>query len=204
MSFLEKLKRNIGVEEEPSLIETSEDEELSFVKDSEDKEKPKTKKKKVKIKEKIETEIKKEEKPASGSVVAKTPAPDSTKSAYGQTKSAGKEKWFEQKGELTVDVYQTKADLVIQSAIAGIRPENLDIFIENDVLTIEGNREKPEEDEEKNYFYQECYWGPFHKRIILQEEVDNSRVEAIMKEGVLTIRIPKIQREKKRKVAIKT
>ena len=146
----------------------------------------------MKIKEKIETKIDKEEKPAS--------AEDS---AYGQTKSAGKEKWFEPKGELTVDVYQTEDDLVIQSAVAGVRPENLDIVIENDILTIEGNRRKPDEDEEKNYFYQECYWGPFSKRIILQEEVDNSRVEAMMKDGILTIRIPKIQRKRKRKVVVK-
>ncbi|MGB2762557.1 MAG: Hsp20/alpha crystallin family protein [Minisyncoccales bacterium] len=175
MSFLEKLKQNIGVKEEPEM---------------KSKEKPKSEKKKVKIKEEIKTGINKEEKPAS------VPPRGTT---------AGKEKWFEQKGELTVDVYQTKDELVIQSTIAGIKPEDLDIIIENDILIIEGTREKPQEDEkeEKKYFYQECYWGPFYKRMILQEEVDNSRVEAVMKQGILTIRIPKIQRKKKRKVAIK-
>ncbi|MCK4453851.1 Hsp20/alpha crystallin family protein [Candidatus Parcubacteria bacterium] len=187
MSFLEKLKKNIGIEEKPSLIKDSalpSEAPLKVERKMESEEKPKSKKKKVKIKEEIKTEIKKEEKPAFA--------------------SASKEKWFEQKGELAVDVYQTKTDLVIQSAVAGVKPENLDIVIENDILTIEGNREKPDEDEEKNYFYQECYWGPFSKRIILQEEVDNSRVEAMMKDGILTIRIPKIQRKRKRKVAIKT
>ena len=178
MNFLEKLKKNIGVEEDEGKEEKPEI-------------KPKPKKKKVKIKEEIKTETEKGEKPAS--------VPHSGT-------SAGKEKWFEQKGELTVDVFQTKDDLVIQSAIAGVKPENLDIVIENDILTIEGTREKPQEheNEEKNYFYQECYWGPFYKRIILQEEVDNSRVEAVMKNGILTIRIPKIQRKKKRKINIKT
>jgi len=213
MSFLKKLRKNIGVEEESSGIKTSEDKEPSSAKASAGKEKPKSKKKKVKIKEEIETKINKEEKPASAedstygqtkSADKKASAFDSTKSAYSQTKSASKEKWFEQKGELTVDVYQTEDDLVIQSAVAGVRPENLDIVIENDILTIEGNRRKPDEDEEKNYFYQECYWGPFSKRIILQEEVDNSRVEAMMKNGILTIRIPKIQRKRKRKIIIKT
>ena len=156
------------------------------------KEKPKSKKKKVKIKE---------EKPA----FAKASAAPSEALPEAERRREGKEKWFEQKGELTVDVFQTKDDLVIQSAVAGVMPENLDIVIENDILTIEGTREKPQEDEneEKNYFYQECYWGPFYKRIILQEEVDNSRVEASMKQGILTIRIPKIQKEKKRKVLIK-
>ena len=179
MSFFKKLKKNTEVEEESSEILANED------KTEKSEKKPKSKKKKVKIKEEIETKINKEEKPAS--------AED----------SAGKEKWFEQKGELTVDVYQTEDDLVIQSAVAGVRPENLDIVIENDILTIEGNRRKPDEDKEKNYFYQECYWGPFSKRIILQEEVDNSRVEAMMKDGILTIRIPKIQRKRKRKVVVK-
>ena len=206
MSFFKKLKKNIGVEEESSEIEKSEEKEPASAKATAGKEKPKSKKKKVKIKEEIETKINKEEKPAfaeDSSADKKASVFGSTKSAYSQTKSAGKEKWFEQKGELTVDVYQTEDDLVIQSAVAGVRPENLDIVIENDILTIEGNRRKPDEDEEKNYFYQECYWGPFSKRIILQEEVDNSRVEAMMKDGILTIRIPKIQRKRKRKVVVK-
>lgn len=175
MSFLEKFKKNIGAEE-------------SEEKTTESKSKLK-RKKKIKIKEpkKIEPEIeeKKEEK---------------TTEALVET---SKEKWFEKKGELAVDVYQTDDYLVIQSAVAGVEPENLDIFIENDILVIEGNREKPEGDENKNYYYQECYWGPFHRRIILQEEVDNSRVEATMKEGILTIKIPKIEKKKKRKVIVK-
>ncbi len=181
MSFLEKLKKNIGVEEESSEILANED------KTEKSEKKQKAKKKKVKIKEEIEETI----------------IEDKKRPSFAKA-TEGEKKWFEQKGELAIDVYQTKTDLVIQSAVAGVRPENLDIVIENDVLTIEGNRKKPNEDEEKNYFYQECYWGPFYKRMILQEEVDNSRVEAIMKDGILTIRIPKIQRKKKRKVTIKT
>ncbi|MCK4520868.1 Hsp20/alpha crystallin family protein [Candidatus Parcubacteria bacterium] len=179
MSFLKKLKQNIGVEESEKQSE-----------EKPNKKKIKTKKSsKIKV---IESNIVEDKKTNEKLSLAKA--------------SASKEKWFEQKGELTVDVFQTKDDLVIQSAIAGVKPENLDIIIENDILTIEGTREKPLEDEneEKNYFYQECYWGPFYKRIILQEEVDNSHVEAVMKQGILTIRIPKIQRKKKRKINIKT
>lgn len=112
-------------------------------------------------------------------------------------------KWFEPEGQLTVDVYQTDSEIIVQSAVAGVKPEDLDISVENDVLTIKGNREKIAGDEEKNYFYQECYWGRFSREIILPVEVDSSRTEAAMQNGILTIRIPKIEREKKRKIVVK-
>ncbi len=108
-----------------------------------------------------------------------------------------------QEGQLAVDVYQTDAELIIQSTIAGVKAENLDISIEADTVLIRGNRNELEEQGEKNYFYQECYWGPFFRQIILPEETDPSRATAEMKEGILTIRIPKIEREKKRKITVK-
>ena len=113
------------------------------------------------------------------------------------------EKWFKPEGQLAVDVYQTEKELVIQSTIAGIKPEDVDISIEGDKVSIKGKREKPIEEEERNYFYQECYWGAFSREIILPVEVDPSRAEASFKEGILTIRMPKIEREKKRKIAVK-
>lgn len=112
-------------------------------------------------------------------------------------------RWFEPEGELTVDVYQTDEEIVIQSAIAGVEPGDLDITIENDLVTISGIREKPPEKEKRNYFHQECYWGRFSREIILPVEVDNSRVQATIKNGILTIGIPKIERERKRKIIIK-
>lgn len=112
-------------------------------------------------------------------------------------------KWFESEGQLTVDVYQTDKEIVIQSAIAGIEPDDLDIIIENDMVAIRGNRERLFEEKKKNYFYQECYWGQFSREIILPEEVDNSRAKATMKKGILTIRIPKIESKKKRKINVK-
>lgn len=114
-----------------------------------------------------------------------------------------KEKWFTLEGQLAIDVYQTEGELIIQSAIAGIKPEDLDIAIEGDKVTIKGKREKPTEKGERNYFYQECYWGSFSREIILPVEIDPSRAEATFKEGILTIRMPKIEREKKRKIEIK-
>ncbi len=108
-----------------------------------------------------------------------------------------------QEGQLAVDVYQTETELVIQSAIAGIKTEDLDISIESDSVIIRGIREHPPETGEKNYFYQECYWGQFSRQIILPEETDPGRAEATMKEGILTIRIPKIEKKEKKKILVK-
>lgn len=113
------------------------------------------------------------------------------------------EKWFEPEGQLAIDVYQTEKELVIQSTIAGIKLDDLDISIEGDKVSIKGKREKPAEIGERNYFYQECYWGAFSREIILPVEVDPSRAEASFKEGILIIRMPKIERERKRKLEIK-
>lgn len=120
-----------------------------------------------------------------------------------EEKKPEKKEWLETEGHLAIDVYQTDSEIVIQAPIAGVKKEDLDVSIENDVVIIKGRREKPEEVEEKNYFYQECYWGPFSRQIILPLEGDPSRAEATMKEGILTLKIPKIEREKKRKIEIK-
>ena len=130
-------------------------------------------------------------------------SPTSSIKISGEKTIGDKEKWLQPEGELAVDVYQTEEEIVIQSTIAGILPESLDISVENDVVTIRGIRERPQEPDERDYFYQECYWGPFSREIILPEETDPSRTDATMKEGVLTIRIPKIKKEKKRKILVK-
>ena len=117
--------------------------------------------------------------------------------------TAGKEEWFEEPaGQLAVDVFQTEKDLIIQTAIAGIKPGNLEITIEKDVISIKGIREKPSA-ESGDYFTQECYWGPFAREVIAPVEIDPDRVEAAMREGVLTIKMPKLLREKKRTIAVK-
>ena len=93
--------------------------------------------------------------------------------------------------------------MVIQSAIAGINPEDLNITMEKDTMTIKGFRKKPL-DEEGDYFTKECFWGAFKREIILPAEVDPGLIQATMKEGVLIIRLPKILREKKRVIKIKS
>lgn len=124
-----------------------------------------------------------------------------------KNKSKEEKEWFEQEGQLAIDVYETDAEIIVRSTIAGIKTEALDIFIENNMLTIKGNREKPNEDSGdfsfKRYLYQECYWGKFSRQAILPEEVNNADAKASMKDGILTIVIPKLQKEKRKTISIK-
>lgn len=110
---------------------------------------------------------------------------------------------FQKDGQLTIDVFETDKYVVIQSAIAGIKPENLDITIEKDMVSIKGKREKSIEEEAENYFYQECYWGRFSREVVLPCEVDKKEAEAIMKNGILTIKIPKTNPSNSQKLNIK-
>ncbi|MCH7604923.1 Hsp20/alpha crystallin family protein [Patescibacteria group bacterium] len=109
----------------------------------------------------------------------------------------------QEEGELAVDVYQTDEELVIQATLAGVRPETMDVFYEDDLITISGVRMHPNEAEEKNYYYQECFWGPFSREIILPEEVDITKAEATMKDGIFTLRIPLAERQKAKKIQVK-
>jgi HSP20 family molecular chaperone IbpA len=116
---------------------------------------------------------------------------------------AKRETWFEEPaGQLAIDVFQTEQDLIIQTAIAGIKPGNLEVTVERDIIAIRGIRQKPSADEGE-YFTKECYWGPFAREIIVPVEIDPDRVEAIMQEGILIVRMPKILREKKRVITVK-
>jgi len=108
------------------------------------------------------------------------------------------EDWMKTDGQLAIDVYQTKSSFVIQAPVAGIKPEDLDISVENDFLIIKGKREKTEEIQEKDYFYQECYWGSFSRKVSLPEDLDPSKIKASLKKGILTVKIPMIAKKLKK------
>lgn len=108
-----------------------------------------------------------------------------------------------EEGELAVDVYQTDKELVIQATLAGVRPEALEVSYEDDLITISGVRVNPNDKEEKSYYHQECFWGPFAREIILPEEVDITEAEATMKDGIFTLRIPLTERQKAKKIHVK-
>ena len=123
-----------------------------------------------------------------------------------EMEEAGEEKWLDEdyeEGQLSVDVYQTKDDIVIKSTIAGVKPEDIDVSINNDMITIRGKREIEETIAEDDYFYQECYWGGFSRSIILPTEIMPEKVEAALKNGVLTVRLPKAKKSKSISVKVK-
>jgi len=110
---------------------------------------------------------------------------------------------IEPEGQLTVDVFQTPDEIVIQSTVAGVKPEDLAIDITGESVSIKGKREMQERIKEDDYFYQECYWGRFSRSIILPQEIDPEKSDASLKNGVLTIRLPKINRDKAKKLRVK-
>ncbi|MFA5080576.1 MAG: Hsp20/alpha crystallin family protein [Candidatus Paceibacterota bacterium] len=110
-------------------------------------------------------------------------------------------KWSNnEEGRLVVDVYETDHDLVIQAAIAGIKTEELDIALENDMMIIKGERIDPSALKDKKYFIKECYFGSFSREIILPREIDTSKIKAEIKEGILTIKMPKVERAKNKRI----
>jgi len=118
---------------------------------------------------------------------------------------AKKSEWAEEEeGQLTVDVYQTPAEIIVQTMVAGVRPEDLTITISRDMITIKGKREENRTISEDNFFLQELYWGSFSRTILLPEEIDPEEAEAIEKHGLLIIKLPKIDKEKKTSLRIKS
>lgn len=109
----------------------------------------------------------------------------------------------EEEGQLTVDVYQTKDLIVIKSIIGGVTPENLDISITSDMVTIKGARTSLDEVKSDDYYYQECFWGNFSRSIILPCDIKTEGVEATMKNGILTIKLPKIEKNSSMKIKVK-
>ncbi len=109
---------------------------------------------------------------------------------------------FNPDGELVVDVFETDKHFVVLAAIAGVQIKDLDIAVEKDMMIIKGHRPDPHDHPKKNYFYQECYWGPFSRKIVLPENVDTSAADAQMDKGMLTISMPKISTDKAKKASI--
>jgi HSP20 family protein len=109
----------------------------------------------------------------------------------------------EDDGQLTIDVYQTDNEIVLKSTIAGVKPEDLDVSINNDMVTIKGERRTEEEVSEENYYYQECYWGGFSRSVVLPVDVLPEKAEASLKNGILTIRLPKAEANKVKKIQVR-
>lgn len=106
-------------------------------------------------------------------------------------------------GQLTIDMYQTESEIVIKSTIAGVKPEDLDVAINNDMITVRGERSNEEEVSGDNFYYQECYWGSFSRSVVLPVDVLPEKAEASLKNGILTVRLPKADTNKVKKIQVR-
>lgn len=108
----------------------------------------------------------------------------------------------EENGQLAVDVFQDKNEIVIQSIVAGVKPDDLDVSINKDSVTIKGKRENNRLIEKENAVCQELYWGSFSRTISLSNEMDPDNAEAVIKNGILTIRLPFAKKFQKQKIRV--
>lgn len=131
---------------------------------------------------------------------------DGYEESIDENNNQAEEEWLEddfEEGQLSIDVYQDPKSLIIKSTIAGVKPEDIDISINNDMLTIRGKREMNEEINEENYLYRECYWGSFSRSIILPVEIEADKIDASLENGVLTVILPKAKNAQQISIKVK-
>jgi len=120
-----------------------------------------------------------------------------------KVKSQEEEGWFEEyEGQLAIDAYQTNEAVVVKAPIAGVKPADLEISITDEVITVKGHRSQETTAEQADYFCQECYWGAFSRTYVLPVPVDADKAQASLKDGILTIAIPKQEKSKTRVIKV--
>lgn len=110
----------------------------------------------------------------------------------------------EEEGQLTVDVYQTTNEIIVQTMVAGVDPLNLSVTITHEMITIRGKREAPRGIDDDKYITRELYWGSFSRTIEFPQEIEPDEAEAIEKNGLLTIKLPKINKQKQTILKVKS
>jgi HSP20 family protein len=105
-------------------------------------------------------------------------------------------------GQLAVDVYETREKLVVKARTAGVNKNDLDVSISDNQLTVKGTLSSGSEEGVENYFLQECYWGEFSRTIALPVPVKEEEIEAVLKDGVLTISFSKVQQDTVKKIQV--
>ena len=109
----------------------------------------------------------------------------------------------EEEAQLTVDVYQTPSEIIIKTMVAGVKPEDLDVTITRESVTINGKRSEDRTVSDDEYFHRELYWGSFARTITLPEEVDVDGAEAVEKHGMLILHLPKLDKNRQTKLRVK-
>ena len=105
-------------------------------------------------------------------------------------------------GQLAVDAYETDTELVIKAPVAGVRADDLDIQITDNYVTIRGQREDSHQLDAENFYLQECYWGSFARTFELPFTIDSKKASAALKDGLLTIRLPKDEKVQAKKLKV--
>lgn len=105
-------------------------------------------------------------------------------------------------GQLAVDVYETKDKLIVKARTAGINKNDLDVSLTDNTLSIRGTLSAGHEEGAENYFLQECYWGEFSRSIVLPVPVQEDNIEAVLKDGVLSITFTKVQQDTVKKIQV--
>ncbi len=118
---------------------------------------------------------------------------------------AGNDDWDEEEavaGQLAVDVYETKEKLIVKARTAGVNKNELDVSIADNTLSIHGTLSAGSEEEVENYYTQECYWGEFSRSLVLPVPVKEDEIEAVLKDGVLTISFSKVKQDTVKKIQV--
>jgi HSP20 family protein len=105
-------------------------------------------------------------------------------------------------GQLAVDVYETREKLVVKGRVAGVNKSDLDLSISDNTLTVKGTLSAGNEGDVENYFLQECYWGEFSRSLVLPVPVKEDEIEAVLKDGVLTISFSKLKQDTIKKIEV--
>ena len=133
------------------------------------------------------------------------PVDDDSAQAPVQAQVPSADEWDEEDavpGQLAVDVYETKEKLVVKARTAGVNKHDLDVSISDNTLSIRGTLSAGTEDDVENYFVQECYWGEFSRSLALPVPVKEEEIEAVLKDGVLTISFGKVKQDTVKKIQV--
>jgi len=108
-----------------------------------------------------------------------------------------------EEGELSVDVYQNPNEIIIKTMVAGVKPEDLDVSISRDIVTIKGKRESERTIADDDYFHKELYWGSFSRTVVLPQEIDVDAAEATEKHGLLILKLPKLDKNRQTRLKVR-
>lgn len=102
-----------------------------------------------------------------------------------------------------IDLADEKDSIIVKAEMPGCKAEDIDISVHGNTMTISGEKKQSEEKEQKGYYYSESTYGSFRRQINLPIDVDTSGIEAVCKDGVLTVTLPKAEKAKTVKVKVK-